>query len=192
MKKILSHKLIIVAAAVLVCTLTTGIGITSAAFSDKNSGESTKAKMATVDIELQDLSFNEENGAASFTVVNKSNIGTYLRAGIILELVSENMEPVTVDTGGISIAASGSGWAEEQRHLTENSITFTKWFLKYGDASGYTKAEPGENFTAEFMVSNIPENCRLIVNVVPEVVQADVGGDALWDFQYSGDINLPW
>lgn len=193
MKKTRSNKTKIAAALFLTCLMIglylVGSNVTYALFSDRDAKERTVTHMATVDIELQQ-SFDPSNGRASFTVENNSNIDIYLRAGIIFEILGELGEPLIADTSGISITISDSMWEVQQKTLSYDNNSYTKWFLKYGRGTDYAKLHPSENRFVGFNVTGIPDGCTLIVNVVPEAVQADADNDALEDFKNA--INPPW
>lgn len=186
------HKFMTAAALFLSCVMITGISVTYALFSDRDSKEGITANMATVDIELQSLSFVQNSGTASFEIENNSNINIYLRAGIIFELTTESGEPVIADTSGITVTTSGQGWKAEQKTLNDGNNEYIKWFLGYGNGTSYTAVNPDTNPSAAFSVTGIPDGCRLIVNVVPEAVQADVDDDALEYFKDSQNINPAW
>lgn len=186
------RKFMTAAALFLSCVMITGISVTYALFSDRDSKEGITANMATVDIELQSLSFVQNSGTASFEIENNSNINIYLRAGIIFELTTESGEPVIADTSGITVTTSGQGWKAEQKTLNDGNNEYIKWFLGYGNGTSYTAVNPDTNPSAAFSVTGIPDGCRLIVNVVPEAVQADVDDDALEYFKDSQNINPAW
>lgn len=194
MKKTYSRRLTITTALFFVCIMITAIGVTYAYFSDRDSKEGVIANMATVDIELQSQSFSESSGTgtASFVITNNSNINIYLRAGIIFELVTMSGQPVIADSSGISVVTLSEGWEAEQKSLADENNTYTKWFLKYGNSTDYTEVSPNANPSAAFTVTGIPDDCKLIVNVVPEAVQVDMGSNALNDFKNSSNINPSW
>jgi len=199
-------KIVIAFVTASLIVITSGMmSISFAWFTDRDATEPETTYMAKVDIELlQDAT--KINGTAydyRFVIQNKSNIETYVRIGIILELLDKNGDYMLFDTGSFTVATpNGSVWSPYVSTYTNEGIAYKKIFLRYGNETDYMKFEDADDYPFEKEISgiisigntgNIPAGCVLKVTVVPEAVQADVDDDALNYLKSDkSGMNFPW
>jgi|GEM_PF-3818899 len=163
-------------------------------FSTEEQGAAAESHMATVSIELADPTQATVDASApdvTFGIVNGSDIKTYMRVGLIFELIDEVGNYSAEDASGLTVGDVSAGWSLVP--ITDGG--YTKNFLIYGSGTeDYTAVDAGANPSGSFSVGNIPPGYSVKISVVPEAVQCDVDNDALTYFKDAGKSGMtyPW
>ena len=201
---------LIIAAAVFVTALVSGV--TYAWFVGENSRDGASVfTMATVDIEVSDPQTIEVIGGLAsggsetieFTIINKSNIPTYIRARVVpiwQKEVAGVWKDMPLDWKNISIVAEApaAGAAAEWIVVPgEVGGLFAKYVLL--GTTKYAPVDPGpqDDLTFQLVVSitdNAPEKIgeRIYVELLAEAVQVDYDSTADEALQYFKGHIPPW